>query len=100
MSLVSLFVKEGIALVAVLKRAMRANRSCCSLPKEQQEQLLFRSFALSLFRSQKTSDFHEKPKSEFPTLPNLDPTTDFYYLKKFEILIFLQRKQISKKFFV
>ena len=66
----SLFTKEQITLVTLFKRANLSDSLWSLLTKEQHDQfaLFPERIAISLFRSQKTSDLLKKPKSEFPTL--------------------------------
>ena len=61
---------EQIAPLAIYKRATVSNSIPSLFTKELREQFtLFQErIAILLFRSQKTSDSLEKPKSEFPTL--------------------------------
>ena len=59
--------KERITLVSLLKIVMRANHSVTLYKKSHESDLHFEK-SESHFRSQKTLDSYEKPKSDFPTL--------------------------------
>ena len=58
--------KSESLFIALLVLCKRGNCSCRSLQKKNEKSDLLFKYSESLFRSQKTSDSHKKPKSEFP----------------------------------